>query len=388
MYIGTALARHGLSSVQGGRRTPPGAPALGVYKSTDGGQSFSLLSGLASKTPADPTPPDTGVDFFTGGIYTGLESIWRTDDHGGSEADLESNGCNALVLNPDREPCGDWVRVGSNLTSGSFGDDRGDGFVAAVEPATVPGTVWAATQYGRLFVTKNGDDVPGSVSFRRIDTPRTPDRFPSGIAVDPFDPNHAWITYSSYDVYTPATTGHVFEVTFDPGRGVAHFEDRSYDLGDQPITDVAYNEPTGDLYASTDFGVLRLPRGSRSCVQAAPGLPPVAVYGLTLSGNGRALLAATHGRGAYELPLPARPTVRISGPGRLEVGTRARYRATAQGNGPFSFAWTVPGKAAKKRGARISFVATRLGVRFVKVQMTDADGTVTLAGRRVRVVDT
>ncbi len=33
-------------------------------------------------------------------------------------------------------------------------------------------------------------------------------------------------------------------------------------------------------------------------------------------------------------------------------------------------------------------MATRPGVRFVKVQVTDADGTVTLAGRRVRVVDT
>lgn len=81
------------------------------------------------------------------------------------------------------------------------------------------------------------------------------------------------MTYSGYDAYTPDTPGHVFEVTYDPGRGVARFDDRSYDLGDQPITDVAYNEPTGDLYASTDFGVLRLPRGSRSWVRAAPGLP-------------------------------------------------------------------------------------------------------------------
>ena len=263
-----------------------------------------------------PFTPDPTVG---GRAYTGLESVWRTDDHGGAEADLEQNGCNALNLDPDREnPCGDWVRVGANLTSDSFGPERSGDF--------------------------------------------------SGVAVDPFDPDHAWVTYSGYDAYTPDTPGHVFEVTYDPGRGVARFEDRSYDLGDQPITDVAYNEPTGDLYASTDFGVLRLPRGSRSWVQAAPGLPPVAVYGLTLSGNGRVLLAATHGRGAYQLPLPARPRVRISGPPRVEVGTRARYQAIARGNGPFSFEWAVPGRPAKPRGARISFVATRPGVRFVKVR--------------------
>src|SRR4051794_29721696 len=33
IYIGTDLARHGSSAVNGGRRTPPGAAALGVYKS-------------------------------------------------------------------------------------------------------------------------------------------------------------------------------------------------------------------------------------------------------------------------------------------------------------------------------------------------------------------
>lgn len=333
-------------------------------------------------TPFTPDP------IVGGRAYTGLESVWRTDDNGGAEADLVKNGCNALSLNPDRDPCGDWVRVGANLTSDAFGSDRDGDFVAAVEPSTDPNTVWAATRTGRLFVTSNADDVPGSVSWRRIDTDQTPGRFVSGIAVDPFDPDHAFITYSGYDAYTPDTPGHVFEVTYDPGKRVASFVDRSYDLGDQPITDVAYNEPTGDLYASTDFGVLRLPRGSRSWVRAGTGLPPVAVYGLTLTGDGRGLYAATHGRGAYALALPARPSVRIAGPGRVEVGTRARYSATAKGNGPFSFRWAVPGHPPAPRGAHIAFVATRLGLRFVKVQVTDADGTVTLAGKRVRIVDT
>jgi hypothetical protein len=41
IYIGTDVARHGSSSVNGGRRTPPDAPDLGVYKSTDGGNSFA-----------------------------------------------------------------------------------------------------------------------------------------------------------------------------------------------------------------------------------------------------------------------------------------------------------------------------------------------------------
>jgi hypothetical protein len=68
IYIGTALARHGSSSVNGGRRTPPNAPPLGVYKSTDGGQTFTREQDLSNHTPANPTPPGEGTGSDHGGI--------------------------------------------------------------------------------------------------------------------------------------------------------------------------------------------------------------------------------------------------------------------------------------------------------------------------------
>jgi len=37
---------------------------------------------------------------------------------------------------------------------------------------------------------------------------------------------------------------------------------------------------------------------------AAPGLPVVTAAGLTINPGARQLLAATHGRGAYQLTLP------------------------------------------------------------------------------------
>ncbi|MCU1307225.1 MAG: hypothetical protein JWN45_1920, partial [Acidobacteriaceae bacterium] len=66
IFIGTAVARHGSSSVNGGRFTPPGAPTIGLYESTDGGATFSLVFSRASDTVAVGTP--TGNDFFRGGI--------------------------------------------------------------------------------------------------------------------------------------------------------------------------------------------------------------------------------------------------------------------------------------------------------------------------------
>ena len=53
----------------------------------------------------------------------------------------------------------------------------------------------------------------------------------------------------------------MFEVTYNPVAGTATWVDVSYDLGDIPITDVARDDVTGDLYAASDFGVFRLVSG-------------------------------------------------------------------------------------------------------------------------------
>ena len=80
--------------------------------------------------------------------------------------------------------------------------------------------------------------------------------------------------------------------------------DISHDLPDLPITDVAYDDVTGDLYASSDFGVMRLAAGSSTWVVAGTGLPMVEVPGLTIVPEQRLLYAATHGRSAWSLKLP------------------------------------------------------------------------------------
>jgi hypothetical protein len=246
---------------------------------------------------ADPT--------VAGRAFIGLQHVWRTNDNGGDPTYLEAH-CNELDFDSNRpQPCGDWQPIGGDLTSNQFGTSRrGQFVVATVRAPSDDGTLWAATRTGRLFITKNADDsTPAEVEFHRIDTPGTPRRFVSGITVDPADPNHAWISYSGYNAYTPSTPGHVFEVHADLNQQ-PQFTDISHNLGDQPVTGIALDPDTGDLYAATDFGVSRLPAGGTKWEDAAPGLPSVAVYGLTLSDQGRRLFAATHGRGAYALPLP------------------------------------------------------------------------------------
>ena len=77
---------------------------------------------------------------------------------------------------------------------------------------------------------RNGNAANAPV-WTRVDgtSAVSPSRFPSGIYVDPRNKNHAWVSYSGYNVNTPATPGHVFEVTWN--GAAATFTDISYKVG-------------------------------------------------------------------------------------------------------------------------------------------------------------
>jgi hypothetical protein len=240
----------------------------------------------------------------SGTWFIGMGRVWRTQDNGGSQTFLEEH-CNEftgdLFLSG---ACGDWKPLGaSRLTSSVYGLTRtGRAVAAVVRAAGDSSTLWAATRTGRLFVSKNAD-LPNNaaVTFTRIDTPLTPGRFISGIAVDPGNSNHAFVSFSGYNTSTPATPGHVFEVTFN--GSTATWKDLSYNLGDIPITAIALDSTTGDLFAGTDFGAVTLRSGGNTWTPAAGSLPPAAVSGLTINSAARVLYAATHGRGIWSLNL-------------------------------------------------------------------------------------
>jgi hypothetical protein len=247
-------------------------------------------------------------------MYVGTGHVWRTKTWGMGTMSLADfrEQCNEW-FGQFNVPCGDWQPLGTpgtagRLTSTTFGSDRTAGFVVAVERATGDtNTLWAATQGGRVFITKNAAAEPASaVTFVRLDSlaANDPGRFVSGIHVDPSNPNRAWISYSGFNATTPTTPGHVFEVMYNPVAGTATWVDLSYDFGDIPVTDVARDDVRGDLYAATDFGVFRLDAGTTEWVTAAAGMPHVEVAGLTIRSAARKLYAATHGLSAWLLNLP------------------------------------------------------------------------------------
>ena len=274
---------------------------------------------IASSEPAQFYSPIIADPVAAGTIFTGAVSVWRTQNWGGDQAFLEAN-CQEFFVSGANPACGDFVRIGptnaQNLTASSTPPDyRGTtlagGNVAAVARGTSDAsTLWAATTTGRLFISKNADNATNTaVTFTRIDTldANAPPRFPSGIFVDPSDPNHAWISYSSYSSLTPATPGHVFSVTFNPAGPSVTFQNLDGSgataFPDFPATGIAADS-NGDLYVSNDWGVMRLPSGSTNWEIAGTGLPQVEVAGLTIVPGARKLYAATHGRSAWQLTLP------------------------------------------------------------------------------------
>lgn len=260
---------------------------------------------------ADPNPANART------IFEGSQSIWRTQDWGGDQAYLEAN-CPEFTTSGTQPGCGDFVQIGpagaTDLTAdgGYRGTGRTGAFVAAVERApSDTGTLWVATNTGRVFISTNADAAAGSVTYTRLDTlpsaTADPGRFVSGIYVDPANPNHAWISYSGYNFNTPSQPGHVFEVTYNPATPDATWTSLDNPGGtafpDFPATDIV-RDSNGDLYVSNDFGVMVLQHGSTSWATAGTGLPMVEVAGLTIVPSSRVLYAATHGRSAWKLTLP------------------------------------------------------------------------------------
>jgi hypothetical protein len=251
---------------------------------------------------ADPHPARAGS------IFQGSFSVWRTQDWGGNQAFLEAN-CPEFTTPADKAGCGDFVAIGNGvpstqLTAASWGDRRGGAVAWIARTTQNTGTMWAATSPGRVFITDNADAAAASVVWNRLDASTNgPGRAISAMAIDPVNPHHAWISYNGYNVNTPKTPGHVFEVTWN-GSGPATWVDRSFNLPDFPITALVRDDVMGDLYAASDFGVMSLAPGSSTWTVAGTGLPMVEVAGLTIVPSERILYAATHGRSAWSLLLP------------------------------------------------------------------------------------
>jgi hypothetical protein len=252
-------------------------------------------------------------------IFEGSRHVWRTQDWAGGQAFLETN-CPEFTTSAGNPICGDFVPLGGAAGLNNSGDLGGTVYGADRRPATASRQVnviarttsntniaWAATAGGRVFISTNVDTNPsGNVIWNRVDPDLAgsadPTRVPTGIAIDPFNNFHAWVTYSGYNFNTPSQPGHVFSVNWS-GGGNAVWTNITNNLPDIPLTSIVFDPVTGDLYASSDFIVLRLASGHTVWDIAGIGMPLVEVPHLTIVPSARIIYAATHGLGGWIMSL-------------------------------------------------------------------------------------
>lgn len=250
----------------------------------DGGRTWRDV------TPADPNPlfiAPVAQDVSTpSGLYAGGEYLWRS-----------TRGFDTMAA--------DWVQAadtGAGHSISAIAVAGGQGYAAWCGPCW-PGYE-SETGFGRGLMTNVGG------SWHQLDLATVPaacdpvpNRYITGVAVDPTDQHHAYLSVSGYARHwmvgpDDPGVGHVFETT----DGGTCWHDVSGDLVDAPANDIAV--VGSRLVVANDVGVFAAGLGGGAWKRVGVGLPHTIVADLNVTGDGR-LLAGTHGRGLWTIPLSA-----------------------------------------------------------------------------------
>jgi uncharacterized protein (TIGR03437 family) len=292
------------------RNNAGGASAvIGPEISFNGGNNWTRRGcfGCAAQ-PGNFNPADRLSDYapmaqhtgFTGAqgnvIYFGTHRLYRSADQGVTWTGLGASADG----------------FGADLTKNIPDPGYGNGFpsyISAIaahpaldQSANPPGEmVWAGTGDGLVQFTANAGSLAGA-TFTNVTRAPLPNRYVTDIAIDPNNRQRAVVVYSGFNANTPATPGHVF-MTEDRG---ATWRDISGNLPDIPVTSAVIDPVVpGTIYIGADIGVFQSSNGGATWIRLSNGMPKVAVFTLRYHAATRSLVAATHGRGVYRLPLPA-----------------------------------------------------------------------------------
>ncbi|GCB52148.1 sialidase family protein [Streptomyces sp. NL15-2K] len=235
------------------------------FRSTDGGDTLTYFADRTTYqrrnwfTPVVFDPRDPKV------LYYGSEVVNRSTDGGET-----------------------WQPISPDLSGGPGSDPlyANYGTITSIAPAGDGRTVYAGTDDGRVWVTKNLGATWTKLAEGRPWVTR--------VVVDPKNPNRVWTTHSAYRSGSPLP--HVYGST-DAGR---HWRNLSGNLPAAPVNDLVVARG-GLLYLATDQGVFTSVTGGGRWLRLGRGMPQVPVDDIEYDAGHHRLVAATFGRGFYEL---------------------------------------------------------------------------------------
>lgn len=168
----------------------------------------------------------------------------------------------------------------------------------AFAPSDPNGAVYAyGTEDGQLRITYSAGQNWSNPDPNNV----LPNRYVSGFAFSPADPNTLYVSFSGFDEDTAAQPGHLFK-TSNALSGSPTWTDVSPPVN-LPNNCVAIDPANAaSVFVGTDQGVWQSGNGGGNWTHFGPvnGMPNVAVYDLRFNANSQ-ITAFTHGRGAYLL---------------------------------------------------------------------------------------
>ncbi len=327
--------------------TSPSAPnASPLYAASEIRPFLTLLT-------IDPPNPNV--------LYTGSYRVWKSTNAGES-----------------------WLPLPTTTTDGSTW--RTDVALRSIAVASSDSRVlMVANAIGAVFRSADGGNTWVSVASG------LGGRFVNHLEIDPLDATKAYASLagmSGTSVYYTTNSG----ASWSPrGSGLPSFSAQVVRV--DPLD-------SNTLYCGTDVGVYRSTDGGVSWSRFGTGMPAVSTDDIRALSDGSILRVGTHGRGVWELGVPAStnhpPTVSISAPSTPQTIARgASITFTGAFSDPdsgdsASGRWSFPDSStliATASGVSVTHRFDRAGVFPVTLTATDTHGAISAASVNITVTE-
>jgi len=208
-----------------------------------------------------------------------------------------------------------WTAISADLTTGTTFGPRDSISAMVIGPAGATNVVMTGSLFGKVSLSTNAtgtsatwSDITGTLPpFPGTTSPNfnALTGWISGVAVNPLNPAEAWVSIGGLNV------GHVWHTTTANSGASTIWSDISGSLPNAVMDGILLDPRSNSaIYVATDFGVMVCTTCGGAAATAnwailGTGLPNVKVSAISIMRDNSTLIAWTHGRGAWEIPLPA-----------------------------------------------------------------------------------
>jgi photosystem II stability/assembly factor-like uncharacterized protein len=273
------------------------------------------------------------------------------------------------------------IRISTRTTGGITPDNTGaetyGTIVSVAESPLRPGLLYAGTDDGRVWSTRNDG---GAWEEHTKNFPGLPaNAYVSEIEPSPHDSSTFFVTFDHHRVgdFTP----YVY-MTRDGGKTFASIA-ANLPTGAPDFVHVIKQDPVNPnlLFVGTDVGVYVSANMGRSWQKFMTGLPTVPVNDLKIHPRERELIAATHGRAAWIVDIAplqqlnatvAETDVHLFEPKVAQQWGEQIYEGQGPGGASYGHMWFA--QAVPTYGAEITFRLTTRGNAPTRVVIQDVTG--------------